>query len=81
MKMKLKDVFMRPTKEYSGGLLAGAGIGILALEIISRRTDLIFSQTVAFAIGFLFIIAGSALARIGQQKYKIEIEGHSSHSA
>jgi len=58
---------MKPTREYTGGLLGGTGLGLLVAGWIlkSGHTDLPWSGFLAF--GFGFIAVGSALARAGQR--------------
>ena len=65
--MKWPDALLKPTREYSGGIIAGVGLGLLLSEMMVRRSNHNIPWIVSFLVGFAMIAIGSALARAGQR--------------
>jgi hypothetical protein len=65
--MKWPDALLKPTREYSGGILAGLGMGVLVAEMIARRSGNNIHWPESLVVGFILIGVGSTLARSGQQ--------------
>lgn len=65
--MKWPEALLKPTREYSGGIIAGAGLGLLVAEMIARKSEGNIPWALSFLIGFVLIAMGSTIARSGQQ--------------
>ncbi len=69
--MKWSDLFLKPTKEYVGGTLAGFGMGLLFSQMVVHGGEQdALATTLSLFLGFLSIAVGATLARAGQQARK-----------
>jgi len=68
--MKWPDALLKPTREYTGGILAGLGLGLLVAEMIARRSDNAIPWIVSFLGGFALIAIGSTIAQASQRSQK-----------
>lgn len=66
--MKWPTALLKPTKQYTGGIVAGIGVGVLLFEMIQRRISAEIPYSVILVVGFVLIVIGSTLARSGQRK-------------
>ena len=66
--MKWPEALLKPTKQYTGGIVAGVGVGVLFFEMIQSRISAEIPYSVIFVVGFVLIIIGSTLAGSGQRK-------------
>lgn len=64
--MKWPKALLKPTREYTGGILCGIGVGMMLTSWIleSGRTDL--PWVLFLFLGSCFIAVGSTLAKAGQ---------------
>ena len=57
----------RLTREYTGGTIAGVGVGVVLYEMFLRRASAEIPYS-ALVVGFVLIMIGSSLARSGQRQ-------------
>lgn len=72
MASRVFETFVRPTREYVGGALAGIGLGI----IIATSLRLAWGAPVSIA-AFGLIAIGGFLGWSGQKRFREQTDGHS----
>lgn len=66
---QISGLFLRPTREYFGGVIAGCGVGaLLARAVVYSNGSDSLLHPLAMVAAFLLIAIGAGLAQSAQRK-------------